>query len=200
MTANGDKYSAAILAGGNNTRFNGINKALLEYNGEKFIKKISDTLAHVFDEIFVISNISDELEKNINYPVFEDKIKSCGPLSGIHAALFYSKKDFVFVVSCDMPFISKDIIEKQIDYFSKFSSDVCIPKSKEYIEPLHAIYSKKILHQLENFLLTSDNFKIMNFLKNTDICYWDIDCLKNAKESFININTPEEFNKYLKGV
>lgn len=198
MTAYRDKYCAAILAGGKNTRFNGINKAMLEYNGEKFLKKISDTLSDIFDEIFIISNVPDELEKNINYPVFADKIKSCGPLSGIHAALFYSKKDFVFIVSCDMPFISKNIITKQIDYFSLFSGDVCIPKSKEYIEPLHAIYSKKILHKLENFLLNSDNFKIMNFLENSNVCYWNTYKIKNAKKSFININSPYEFNKYLK--
>ncbi len=199
MNIYNNEYSAAILAGGNNTRFNGTNKALLKYNETTFIQKIYNTLSTIFDDIIIISNAPKNIQEKTPYTVFEDKIKFCGPLSGIHAALLYSNTEKVFVVSCDMPFIREDVIKKQIQYFSLFTSkDTCIPKIDNYIEPLHAIYSKKNINMLENFLHTSDNYKILKFLVKTEICYWQINNIKGIKDTFININTPEEYTKFLR--
>lgn len=195
------EYCAAILAGGNNSRFEGVNKALLKYKNSTFIQKISDKLSTIFEEIIVISNNPSELKDNTSYPIFKDKIKFCGPLSGIHSALSYSNCEKVFVVSCDMPFIREDVIKKQIQYYNLSSSkEACIPKSKDHIEPLHAIYSKKIVSKLEKFLLKSGNFKILNFIEEVEVCYWQTDKIEGIEQTFININTPEDYIKYMKQI
>ena len=98
-------FSAAILAGGNNSRFNHVHKAFLIYQKKQFIDIIVGILYPKFSEILIITNHKELFKNYFNVKFFEDKFKGIGPISGIHSALINSKNNNVFIVSCDMPFI-----------------------------------------------------------------------------------------------
>ncbi len=51
-----------------------------------------------------------------------------------------------------MPFLDKKIIADQIEEFNRNNYDILIPKVGKLIEPLHAIYRKSVLPNLERFL------------------------------------------------
>lgn len=97
---------AIILAGGKSSRM-GQDKASMILGGKTLIQHIIDNLSFVFDEIFISGN-------HLNYPIskgiIKDVITQKGPMGGIRSALEFCQED-IFVCSCDMPFVSSDLIE-----------------------------------------------------------------------------------------
>lgn len=182
---------AAILAGGNSTRYQGANKALLKISKETILERNVATLEPMFEEIHIISNRPEEF-KHHNIPVFKDVFRDIGPLGGIYTALHYTQCDAVFVFSCDMPFLSSGLIQHIQDYFNKNLFAIVIPQLLEKIEPLHAVYSKDILPLLEEHIRSTDNYKIRLFFNKVNTSYIPIENTETNKKAFININTPED--------
>ena len=73
---------------------------------------------------------------------------------------------------------------------------ILIPEMKGRIEPLHGIYRRDILPQLENYLQTNEKYAIRDFLQNQSVRYF---LIKNSDKQnvFININSQEDLNRYL---
>lgn len=57
------------------------------------------------------SRMGRERFSSLPYPAFEGVIPNAGPLGGVHSALTNSPSDQIAVVACDLPLISKRIIE-----------------------------------------------------------------------------------------
>lgn len=102
-----DEITGVVLAGGKSSRF-GSNKALSKYGDETFLKHIAVLLQSYTKEV-VISGFYPEYE-SIGMPILEDKISGIGPLGGIYTALLYSSTPWILVLTCDMPFITSEII------------------------------------------------------------------------------------------
>ena len=134
----------AILAGGKSSRMNYNNKALLRYKEKKFIEHIIEA-GKDYKEIIIISNNKEEY-KGFNLRVVEDIYKGNGPLSGIHSALINSTTDKVLCIACDMPLITKNSLNIIGNYNGEY--DVLVPRVNDRLQPLCAIYSKKILPKI----------------------------------------------------
>jgi len=72
--------------------------------------------------------------------------------------------------------------------------DAAIPAIKKNIEPLHAIYNKKIEDQLFDFLGTAEKYSIQCFLDQINTKYNKLADNDQNRKAFININTPEELS------
>lgn len=190
---NKDKISAAILAGGENLRFNGKIKSFLRLQGRYIIDHQLEILKKIFSEIMVITNEPENFSGYNELLKYPDIHPVKGPLSGIHSALYHLQSDSLFVVAGDMPFLSKDLIKKLIDF--SYQKMAVIPVNEKGIEPLHGIYHKSLGRPLDLFLKSSDKFSIREFLKTTDPSYFEVPV---KYHSFININSPEDLKKYEK--
>jgi molybdenum cofactor guanylyltransferase len=182
----------AILAGGKASRMGGRNKALLEIDGISFINRIHKSLSPSFESTIIISN---EI-KDYNIPnslVFPDIIDNIGPLGGIHSALVNSSNPFVFVVSCDMPFADSSIAKILVDEFNSVQPDILIPTINSYNEPLFAIYSKKLVNQIESIVSSSNGKPITDLLKISKTIYFKLPDTLNTRRCFTNINTLDDF-------
>ncbi len=186
-----NKISAAILSGGKSLRLQGKQKALLNIRGEKIIEKQIDVLSCLFKEIFVVSN---NFFLPIPYKVVNDIYNSSGPLAGIHSALTHSKADAVFILSCDMPFISAEFISELILEYNNCSCDAIVPEHKKGIEPLHAIYSQSIKDKAKD-VLQSDDKRIRNIYHGMNVFFYKIRDIYSAEKIFFNINSPEDLEK-----
>lgn len=186
--------TAVILAGGKSSRMNYINKAFLELNGETFIEKIIKELSS-YEEIIIVSNNMDEY-KYLGYKVVKDIIPGCGPLSGIHSGLTYASHQNVLFVACDMPFISRQVIDNLGNIKHKY--EALIPVVKGKIQPLCGIYNKSVVELVEKELF-NNKFKLMKFLEKVDVKYIKVDEMIDSNDCFSNINTKEEYNKMTKG-
>ena len=142
-----EKITGVILAGGKNSRM-GAEKGLLEVQGKRIIERIIDELKQVSDEIIIISNNTSY--NYLNYKVYADLIKDCGPMGGIYSALTHSTTKKNIIVSCDMPFITKEILQTIINGAAK--CEIAIPKLNKRLEPLCAVYSKSCTRKFEELI------------------------------------------------
>ena len=180
-----NRISGVILAGGTNKRF----------GGKTIISRMISTISDLFDEIIIVTNNPIEFKDLTQYKIVQDLFLKAGPLGGIHAALKASSEDAIFVFAGDMPFLDKEIISDQINEFNKRGHDVFIPKVDQFVEPLHAIYRKTVLNDLEKFLSERKNRAARDFLSKLNVGYLLIPKSEKTEIAFSNINSPSDLAK-----
>ena len=174
---------AIILAGGKSSRM-GQDKASMILGGKTLIQHIIDNLSFVFDEIFISGNHS-------NYPISKGIIKDVttqkGPMGGIRSALEFCQED-IFVCSCDMPFVSSDLIENILQ--KKVEYRINVVRFGEKLYPVLGIYPYAVLEALTESI-ENDDLKMTRFLEQQNALYIQYD--ESFKHQFLNINTLENF-------
>ncbi len=138
--------TGVILAGGQSSRF-GSNKALALWRGKSLIQHARDTLISVFRDCLLITNGPEQYEF-LNMPMLKDRFQNMGPLAGIHAALRHTGKPWIFVIGCDMPAVTPDLITFLCGYVHD-DYEAVIPWLKTGPEPLCGLYHKTALNKIE---------------------------------------------------
>ena len=193
--------SAVILAGGKNSRMLGEEKAFLEIEGRPIIARIIEKLKTYAREVILVTNSSfDKYSKFVaadNVKLVKDKIPNKGPLMGIYSGLKASAFHYSFIVACDMPFINEALIRHMIVSIDNY--DVIIPKIDEKFHPLFGIYSKNCIPVIEE-LLKQDSLRVLNLFPHVKCRFLlrqEIETFDEGLLSLVNINTREDYNKYL---
>lgn len=148
--------TGVILSGGKNSRI-GVNKSLLKIRGKTAIEITADLMKSIFQQNILSTNSPSEY-KFLNLPIVEDVYKNLGPLSGIHSALLKSSTEKNFVISCDVPLMSKEMIEYLINY--KTEKQILITRAAGYLQPLVGVYNKSILPSIEKILMQDSHSTI----------------------------------------
>ena len=137
-----------ILSGGKSSRM-GRNKSFLKVGDKTIIERVRDLLQGIFQDVILITNDPDEY-KFLGLPMFEDKYRHKGPIAGIHSGLMHSSTEINFIISCDIPLITQEMIKYLIDY--KTDKLVTIAKADGFIQQLAGKYSKACLSDTEDIL------------------------------------------------
>ncbi|WP_321532156.1 molybdenum cofactor guanylyltransferase [uncultured Desulfuromonas sp.] len=186
-----ESITGVILAGGKSTRM-GRNKALLDLGGICLIEKTYQTMSTLFPEVILITNTPDEYAF-LNCRSQKDIYPGIGSIAGLHAALSTSDTERIFVVPCDMPFLNPALINLLCQTTQTY--DAVVPVSDKGMEPLHALYHRRSLQQLE-WAITHDDKKLQNFLRNIWTYFLPVSAYRhipNAQLAFQNINRPEDY-------
>lgn len=133
--------TGAILAGGNSSRM-GRDKALLPWHGKPLITHAADTLRALFYDVYICSGVPGRYGF-LGLPVLPDLVPESGPLGGIHAALSHCVPASVFVVSCDMPLVSRSLIEYILQFPS--SAPIKVAAVDGRLQPLCGLYHTSCL-------------------------------------------------------
>ncbi|NMC39101.1 MAG: molybdenum cofactor guanylyltransferase, partial [Bacteroidales bacterium] len=142
-----------------------------------------------------VTNNPEEFGHIRKVKLVKDIIKGAGPLGGIHAALKTSGGDAIFVIAGDMPFPDSRIIREQTGLFTAASHDILTVRVGNLIEPLHTVFSKGILADLEKYLSKLGQRSVRDFLKESGAVYFDLPDNPEVRRAFININYPDEVGK-----
>jgi molybdopterin-guanine dinucleotide biosynthesis protein A len=187
------QITGVILAGGRNSRFKGEDKAFVHVEGVPMVERVMGRLGEIFTDIIAVTNSPERYSSFNNLLCTPDIYRGTGPLGGIHAAMKKSGTPFIFVVSCDMPYLDPGLIKRQIRHFMKSGDiDALIPRINSGFEPLHAIYRTRLAVDLEQFLDTSSDYSILLFLENKTVEWFDLQGTPREKKAFININRPSD--------
>lgn len=183
--------TGAILAGGMSRRM-GANKALIKINDETIIQRTVRIFKDIFNETIIIAN-EPLLYQGLSTRVYADIHKDTGSLGGIYTALSLSAGSHVFVAACDMPFINKNAIQKVIE---NPAGDAVIPFIQGRFHPMHALYSKSCMRQIEALIKEKDLrlsslIEKIHVKKLTEHDFPAID----IRASVENINTKEELER-----
>lgn len=184
------RIALLILTGGASTRFGGKKKLLLYLEGETFATRIIDA----FKGIRKVYLSVDKMEKyeELGLPMVEDLYPGCGPLGGIASALEVCSEEALFVVACDMPFVTKDAVQTMMEYYERHEGIVLAANGDDF-EPLFGIYPKDALQEAKAMISEGD-FKTRNLFRR---CGGSLAYIDKAEQQFININTPEEYSIFV---
>lgn len=172
--------SGLILAGGNNCRMHGKNKALLPFAGQLMIEWQRKRMSELCDELIIVTvdrganqwvaqwleTTEDDQTPNIPLRIALDVKKGFGPLSGLHAGLEQMRGEQAWVVACDMPMLCPQVAAYMVSRLQQELCEAVVPWVDGYHQMLHAVYSKRCLPKLEK-LLTDE----MKTLRLQDLLY-----------------------------
>jgi molybdenum cofactor guanylyltransferase len=154
-----DGIVGCILAGGKSSRM-GSDKSLLMIDGASLIERVVAVLRDVFAAVVVASDRTDEY-KFLGLPILPDIRKNCGPLGGIHAAFMQTEADRLFVLACDMPFVSAELIQHVVSADS--GANAAVPTMDGRLQPLCGLYSRMCLPIIERSL-NNGTYKLRSVL------------------------------------
>ena len=172
--------TGVILAGGQNTRFSGINKAFIRVGGKRIIDRIYGVFEELFEEIILVTN--DPLQYlEWNFNIVSDLFPFRSSLTGIHAGLFFTTTSHAFCAASDIPFLKKELVETILDSIEP-NIDIVIPATSKGLEPLCSVYSKKCLKPIEQQLIKQD-LKIQTIFEKVRV--------KKLPENILRQNDPD---------
>lgn len=149
----------SILCGGKSSRMHS-EKGLVLYQNKAFIEHIIDAVLPISENIQLVTN-SNEYDY-LGYTIVKDIVLAKGPLGGIYSALVHSDFDNNLILSCDIPLISTQIIQKLIDNHTD-KVDVTVFGNHERMHPLIGIYSRNLISVLKKFI-DLNSLKMMDFI------------------------------------
>lgn len=158
--------TGAILAGGQNKRMGGKIKALLPFLNERLIERQIREMQRICEEIIIVTNDPKPFLPIIKNTVriITDFIPGKGPLSGMHAALSLAKHNELWIVGCNMPYISADAAELLFNYKQMVECDAVIPQIADQLYPLHSIYTKHSLKAVTG-QLNKRQYNLLEFMQ-----------------------------------
>ena len=188
--------SGIMLAGGQSSRL-GMDKSFVNVKGQSLIEQIVAKLTRLSDDVVIVTN-SPEKYDHLEARVVGDIYPGKGALGGIYSGLRAVANAQSLVVACDMPFLDLNLLRYMI--LLACGHDVVIPRIGEFLEPLHALYSKSCLEPIDR-LLARGGLKIVGFFSEVRVRYVEeeeVDIFDPQHLSFFNVNTLSDLEEMKK--
>lgn len=187
---------AILLAGGQSSRM-GSDKAALVLDGQTLLERMIRTVSPLVDAVVVMlspmqaaPNLPDDLLDRIG--IGRDSQRAKGPLQGIADALplLSAEKDPIFVLSCDLPYLTTPILERMMRSLTPIDEGICA-ETQGRKNPLLAVYRRQVLEEAvrpsaagRSCMVLIDNHRIQPFHPPAD-----------HPQVFDDTNTPQAFEK-----
>jgi molybdopterin-guanine dinucleotide biosynthesis protein A len=127
-----------ILIGGRSSRF-GCDKATFEYNGETLAGRALRIVESAFpstEGTFVSTNDGSFLGRPMIADIYPDR----GAAGAIHAALNDASDGWIFVLACDLPNVTADLIQKLTNHINDEYGCVIPVQPDGQWQPLCGLY------------------------------------------------------------
>lgn len=184
--------TGVILAGGQNKRFNGQNKAFLRIGEKRIVDRLLDVFAKRFDQIVLVTN-DPTAYMDVDALIVSDHYSVRSSLNGLHAGLFAATHEHAFFAACDTPFVQGALIRRVLESIER-KADIIIPSTSAGYEPMFAVYKKTCLPTMK-WQLEHGRLKIDGLFRKVRVKTVVENDLREADPeliSFFNINTPED--------
>ena len=172
----------------------GVNKAFLQIGQKTIIERTVELFNQMFEQVILVTN--DPLDySHLNLEIAVDLVPKGGALIGIYTGLFYASHSPCFIAACDMPFLNSAVIDYMVGLGKNY--DVVIPSLEDGYHPIHALYSRRCINQIEQ-LIGTKNYKITDFFHKVrvrEVTPTELKPLDPPMDSFLNINTPEDLEQ-----
>lgn len=185
-----DEISSVILCGGGSRRM-GRDKAKLKWDGRELLDVIAGNLS-ALGEVFLSAD-SKERFSGKPYPVAEDRYPDCGPLGGVCSALLACGTPLLFVVCCDMPFVTGAVGRMLQSRLGQGGAAAPLGEDGRR-HPLCAVYRKDAVPALLG-QLQAGNFRMMDALDRLRAVYVPAEELPGGSRVLYNVNTPDDYRK-----
>jgi molybdopterin-guanine dinucleotide biosynthesis protein A len=165
-------------------------------DGQPLLARTVQTLAPLSDDLIVVANDVRRIE-DLELParLIPDERPGVGSLMGIYSGLKVARYPRALAVACDMPFLNLPLLRYMLPLAA--GHDVVIPRIGQWLEPLHAVYSRACLPAMAR-LLEQGRRQIIAFFDQVRVRYVEeaeIEPFDPAHISFVNVNTLEDWER-----
>jgi molybdopterin-guanine dinucleotide biosynthesis protein A len=134
----------------------GVDKGLQELCGKALISYAFQSLSEICHTVII--STSSNAYQSFGLKTVPDEIPGIGPMGGIFSALMQSKTEKNLVLSCDLPFVSKELLSFILKNSEGYQ--VAVPwQGNQHYEPLCGFYHVSVLDQMNAFIKKS-NYKL----------------------------------------
>jgi molybdopterin-guanine dinucleotide biosynthesis protein A len=199
-----------VQAGGGSTRF-GTDKARVELAGKSMLDRTCELVGAVCKSVRIVAPV--EKYPAAPVPVIADKWPGEGPLGGILTALYHSEdlarsltgtrgteheaQTFCLILSCDMPFLTREWLVFLCDRSAISKAEVIVPKSRNGLEPLCACWRTDAAPAVQS-AFDARVRKVTEAMKRLRMEVLDESVWKRFDSDgrlFWNMNTPEDYEE-----
>jgi molybdenum cofactor guanylyltransferase len=202
--------SAAVLAGGRATRFDGRDKSRLLVDGRTILARQLEMLAGITADVMIVGAHEPREEGATRgggsapsaaaigdatglVRCIADIVPGCGPLGGLHAALTAAHGDAVLLLACDMPFVTEAFAAHLVSLAGEAA--VVVPRTERGYHPLCAVYTRACLEPAAT-RLAHRRLRMREFVDEMPVRVVpaaEIDRFGDWHRLLANVNTPAEY-------
>lgn len=182
--------TVAIQAGGHSRRM-GYDKGLASLAGKSLIQHVLARVVDLGDEVILTAS-DPESYRFLGLRTVPDAVPGAGTLAGLMTALQAARGDTVLVLACDMPFVSRPLLQHMLALSTR--ADVVIPRRANEFEPFHAVYSRACIPAIQA-ALDAGKRRVISFFPDVRVLTVedpDLTRLDPTGLSFFNVNTADD--------
>ncbi len=189
-------WTAAIVAGGPATRFEGRDKSSLRIGARSILDRQLALIRPLTDRILVVANEGDRF-RDAALPVVPDLVPGTAALGGIYTALYAATTDYVLIVACDLPFLNARFLRHVAACAPGF--DLTIPRTADGLQPMCAMYSRTCVEPIRA-RLAADALRVQDLAAEVrtreigpdEVAEYDPDGIV-----FFNVNSAADYQRAL---
>ncbi len=197
-----NEHGAILLAGGQSSRM-GRDKAGLQIGGQTLLERLIRTVSPLVSHIVTMLSFEQKLPfipptlRNL-IDAGRDSKAGQGPMRGIVDALplLSSNVNIVFVLTCDLPYLTTAWLMTMQQSLSRDIDIVCADNNG-FINPLIAVYRKDVLSRAPD-ILASGQRSCLALLNEQSLIR--LPAPPNNPLVCQDINTPEEYQEALRNL
>ena len=182
-----------ILAGGASSRM-GEDKARLRLCELTFVERAAAALGAVAESVSVVG--TGRRAEEFGLPVVEDLRAGLGALGGIHAALTRCRAPWAAVVSCDLPFVTGELLSRLASLRVEGAGAVAPLQPDGRVQPLCALYSRAECLDAAEELIRAGDLRPRSLLERARarlVPFGELRDLRGSEHFFRNVNTPADY-------
>jgi len=201
------RIGGLILAGGQSSRM-GRDKALLPVGGLPLIAVLLARMARHCGRVIIAAGDERRAReyRAAIAPVLEggaiaerrvafalDRYAGCGPLAGLHAGLSELQTGWALVMGSDMPHVSASLLARMRSAAASSGAAAAVVHAPG--QPFHALYRASLAREIAERLERGER-RLLALLERPDAVAVAPEP-DEAREAFVNLNTPEAYAAYL---
>ena len=188
-----DHVIGAALAGGRGRRI-GADKPSLRLGDRTLVRHAADALRSAGLDVALVLRSGQPVPLTAHtIAVVRDEIEDAGPLGGLQALLRWLPAEWAFLVACDQPFLTPDLVHGLLAE-PRAGADAVVARPGREPEPLPGLYHRNCLATVDAALARGERSlrELLSRLRTHEvpehlIRHWDPNLV-----SFVNVNTPAD--------
>jgi len=183
-----NEITAVILSGGRSSRMGGEDKGLVEFRTRPMISYVCDVIQDKVSKILISANRNHGVYQAYGEVVEDNLADFQGPLSGISAALNVCSTPYLFVLPCDSPLITSELIDEIIEGMADSSAEICVAHDGQTMHTTFALIKTDLNASLDEFLASGER-KMALWYREKKLTRVDV---SSHLEVLTNINRVED--------
>jgi molybdopterin-guanine dinucleotide biosynthesis protein A len=183
-----------ILAGGQGRRLGGVDKGLLELDGQPLVQHLAQRLAGQAHTLLLSANRHLEHYRALGFdPLTDGPYQGAGPLAGLRAGLAVCMTPWLLAAPCDMPLLPADLCVRLWQAAPAHDARARVP-----FDGARHHYACLLLPRAALVAVTAALDAGRRSLREllTDIGWLGVDFATSGTRAFSNLNTPADLARF----